>query len=229
MAQGDLSYRDGNFRTYFVTILSRGENKELDTTSWANVGAYGVFQPLGDDLVSKFSDVKLKTELFEETLRRMERVVEALDRYAQSRYNEALLTYDDLDQPTIAYQLFYPAEDADFNNTNGGQRPEVVSNPGSWYGQKVKDDVNAAANQDSLASGALDDETRRENMMALMRIVGLPQEFCCNALTGLPFFYYSNPIIRQSGSGAGCDRRTTPPYMPPKITIDALDPDCNGY
>jgi len=223
VAQGDLSYRDGSFRTYFVTILSKGENKDLDTTTWANVDAYGAFKPAGDDLISKFSDVKLKTELFEETLRRMDRIVEALDRYAQSRYNEALLTTEESQQAAIAYQLFYPAEDGDFNDTSN--RPDILpSGPGTWYGQRVIDDVQSASGQNSLASGVLDSETRRDALQSLMRIIGLPQEFCCDALTGEPFFYYSNPIIRQNTS-MPCDRRLEPPYMPPKLTIEPID--CN--
>lgn len=223
VAQGDLSYRDGNFRTYYVTLLSKGENKTLDTTTpWTDVNSYGSFKPEGDDLISKFSDVKLKTELFEETLRRMERVVEALDRYAQSRYNEALLTYDETQQELITYQLFYPAENSDYNDTSG--RPAIVSGAGEWYGQRVLEDVQGASGGNALASGNDSPDVRRGGMEALMRIIGLPQEFCCNALTGEPFYYYSNPIIRAS-SGMPCVRRVQPPYMPPKLTIDPLD--CN--
>lgn len=228
VARDMLSYRDGQFDTYYISIFSKGENKADETNKsggapWNNADSYGAYQAVGDDHVAKFSDVKLKTELFEETLRRMDRVVEALDRYAQARYNEALLTNEDYN----SLKLYYPAEDQDYSNINGGQRPVGVQQPGSWYGTKVKDDVNSASGQNSLATGSgVDAATRKGEMEALMRVIGLPQEFCCNALTGEPFYYYSNPVIKMN-DGMGCNRRVEPPYMPPKLTIEALEPDCN--
>lgn len=228
VARDMLSYRDGQFDTYYVSIFSPGENKTDDTNMsknpWTDAAGYGAYQALGDDHVAKFSDVKLKTELFEETLRRMDRVVEALDRYAQARYNEALL----INEPYNSLKLFYPAEDQDYSNINAeDDRPVGIQQPGSWYGEKVKTDVQNAAGQNSLATGSgVDSGVRKGEMEALMRVIGLPQEFCCNALTGEPFYYYSNPIIKMN-SGMGCKRRVEPPYMPPKLTIEALEPGCN--
>lgn len=221
VAQGALNYRDGNFYTYHVTILSAGENKEFNTeTAWGTgtpeqvASSYGAYAASGDDHLSKFSDVKLKTELFEETLRRMDRIVEALDRYAQARYNEALIT----EEAATGNKLFYPPSMDDINN----MAPEA-SAPGRVnprYGTRVINDI-----EDTLAVSGIDQGqgNHDDDMRGLMRLLGLPQEFCCNALTGKPFFYYSNPPIRCTPA----DYRQDPPFMPPKL---AIDPICGiGY
>ena len=230
----NMNYRDGNFDVYYVSVRSNGPNTEDDTASaypswpngrWSNVQQLGSYEAQRDDLLVKFNDTKLKTELFEETLRRMDRIVEALDRYAQARYNEALLT-DDQGQGNVGNKLFYPPEEADFLDGTGRNAAAGFdeSAVGSWYGILVREDVEERTNPSStsLESASGDEASRLAAMMALMRILGLPEDFAKDALTNTPFYYYSNPCPDQAS-----ERRKSPPYMPPKVTINPLPGNCN--
>lgn len=215
-ARDEVRYRDGMFNTYYVTILSSGENKIPDTrVTWNNADSYGSFKSSGDDIMEKYSDVKFKTELFEETLRRMDRIVEALDRYAQSRYNEALLS----DESSTGNKIFYPPSADDYAHMDDA----TPANPGRVrprYGIEVLTDLQENGGTTAVR---YDSAAHKEDMEGLMSVLGLPKEFCCDALTGKPFFYYSNPPIK----GCPGDYRQDPPFMPPKLTIE---PICNlGY
>ena len=64
---------------------------------------------------------------------------------------------------------------------------------------------------------------RRESMLALVRMLGLPDDYCCSQLTGAPFFYYAN-FRRVDSSGACAARRTTPPF--PKAYV-GLERTCD--
>lgn len=214
-ARDEVRYRDGMFNTYYVTILSSGEDKVLNTQiTWNNADSYGSFKSNGDDIMEKYSDVKFKTELFEETLRRMDRIVEALDRYAQSRYNEALLS----EEAATGSKIFYPPSNDDFSNMAAADTSAGIVNP--RYGQQVLDDLK---DNGGTTAVRYDSTAHKADMEGLMTVLGLPKEFCCDALTSKPFFYYSNPPIK----GCPGDYRQQAPFMPPKLTIE---PICNlGY
>ena len=228
-----MTYRDGNFDVYYVTVRSNGPNTTDDTAAaypsypsgrWSTVTQLGSYEAQRDDLMVKFNDTKLKTELFEETLRRMDRIVEALDRYAQARYNEALLT-DDQGDGKVGNKLFYPPEIADYQYPTGRTAAGFdESQEGSWYGMLVREDVQNRTDpsSNSLDSSDSDPDSRLAAMTALMRILGLPEDFSKDALTNEPFYYYSNPCPEGAAT-----RRVSPPYMPPKVTIDPLDAGCN--
>ena len=83
-----------------------------------------------------------------------------------------------------------------------------------------------------------DNDARRDSMIDLMRLLGLPDEYCCNALLRdevdledidtaeeVPFYYFSNPRPRTFGGGSlQCGTRpTTAPFLPPRVTVDFVD------
>ncbi len=68
------------------------------------------------------------------------------------------------------------------------------------------------------------DANRREDMIDLMRMLGLPADYCCSALElgtdskPKPFYYFSNPRVRLA-SGCSSSRPTgSEPKLPARIT-----------
>ena len=65
-------------------------------------------------------------------------------------------------------------------------------------------------------------------MISLMRMIGLPDDHCCNAMAldanqqEIPFFYYSNP--KERTGPASCPVRPSkgnPQWQPARVRLDA--------
>jgi type II secretory pathway pseudopilin PulG len=203
-------YRETELNIFYATVRSDGENKANDTNAtWADKDQYGAYQATSDDILLKYTDLPVKTQRYDETILRMERIITALDRYSQARFNEAVIT-DDQSTGNVNNKIFYP------RSSNDGS--------GAPYGSKVEEDTsNFNSGPIDSSQVCFDSGTGQAvdcDMRNLMKVLGLPEDHCCSALTNEPFRYYSNPLPQVSGCGQPA--RTSPPYMPPKIAIDNL-------
>ncbi|MBI1364309.1 MAG: prepilin-type N-terminal cleavage/methylation domain-containing protein [Proteobacteria bacterium] len=197
----DKVYREGVVTFYYASVASNGENNVFESGTWNDVGAYGQYAAQVDDIVTKFTDQETKQKRYDETVTRMERIIAALDRYAQAQYNNAVLN----NEPNYDTKVFYPPSSADVPPANG-------------YGNAVAADTSAIVGG-AVQGGDID------SMKGLMRLLGLPEDHCCNALAPASapeaFYYAANPQ-RVNAAGGCVGGSTMPPFVPPKISLSPL-------
>ena len=199
------TYRDGDVEIFYSSITSPGMDQfwredtdndgvgdtPLDSPyDWSeSVDGYANYEAKGDDLVVKYTDLEIKTIYYDETLVKMESIVKALERYATGYYNEAILGEVD----NIQTLIFYP----------------IANDPvRTRYYTKVQNDMQTIAGKYNLIPG------NENDMKALMRIIGLPETYAIDSVTGNAFYYYSNPDV-----GTNCvNNRASSPYLPPRLT-----------
>jgi type II secretory pathway pseudopilin PulG len=188
------NYREGMVEFFYATVVSGGEDRQVETATWTDLNGFASFQAEGDDIAVKFTDQETKQKRYDETVTRMERIITALDRYAQAQYNNAILS----NEVNYDTKIFYPPSNMDMLPING-------------YGAAVVADSNAIVGG-NVQGGDV------ESMKGLMRLLGLPEDHCCNALSPATspeaFFYVANPC-RDNG-------RDRPPFMPPKVSIEPI-------
>ena len=231
------SYREGDVFFHYATVRSIGPDRKDSTSGddegadWAisdsDVSAYTSFKPKDDDLMVKYTDSQWKVEAQDESVQRMQRITDALDRYAQARFNEDMNKDEDCISEKIYYPPSVPSEPAAHKND---EHPNEVAGCGDLgtsiddrYGDAVLTDVfNFTKNLKEkptprkwIYTQVGDNTTRKEEMEALMRILGLPEDHCCSPITNEAFYYYSNP----PGDGS---YRTMPPYFAPQVRIEKL-------
>ncbi|MFZ2619727.1 MAG: type II secretion system protein [Alphaproteobacteria bacterium] len=185
----------------------------------------------GDDHLLKYTDLLNKVEKYSQTSQRIQDIGRALQAYADRysylasitlpTYNEFVYYPPSYEANTVAAP-YYTASSDSFARHDASVRSDLAT-----YGTTVVEnrDSNAAQKQD-----------RRSDMIALMRAIGLPDEYCCNALVKdpdasptadqtqeRPFFYYSNPRPMTYVSGASyCNARPlTGSFFPAVVTIAA--------
>ena len=230
------TYREGDVVFHYATVRSVGPDRRDGTStnnvaddwtagqqdwdiSGGNVSNYANYTPDGDDLMVKYTDSQWKVEAQDESVERMQRIIDALDRYAQARFNEESHAGRDC----ISEKLFYPPsvsrEPVDHSNPN---HPDTAAGCDDLddrlvdrYGLAVLNDVQNIAGSRWLNTQTNDANTREGEMKKLMRVLGLPEDHCCSAITGKPFYYYSNP----PGPGGYA---TMPPYFTPQVRIEPL-------
>ena len=157
----------------------------------------GVFElaELGDEedgFLLKFTDADEKLAAYQESVRRIQRITKALEVYKLQFYNQALLNGDPTNLP------FVPPSD----------------NDGITASQAVRDEMSLYfGNQNATISTDADPGTREPTMRGLMSMLGLPEDYCCNAMDGAPFFYFSNP---REVLSAGCGGRNN---LFPRVVI----------
>jgi prepilin-type N-terminal cleavage/methylation domain-containing protein len=242
----DEDYRDTTMPVVYATVFSMGSNREVDTagsvvpsdafgvviddssTWWSqrasgNKEAFGAFEIDDADLGIKYTDLAHKVSLYDEAERRLQEITGALSNYAEGKLNEALVqnttdlgagnpeTYD------IENTIFFPPSSVRSGDPadSATYMDLVVNETTSYVGGTVD-------NSDS-------DSTRKTGMQSLMRLLGLPDSHCCNPLDidssvgERPFYYFSNPRPRSSGTSCG-SRPSTGPYLPPRVTADIVAP-----
>jgi prepilin-type N-terminal cleavage/methylation domain-containing protein len=162
---------------------------------WANdatpLDDYQSLEAGGDDHMIKFTDRHGKIKRYELTLERIRKIAEALDTYAQSKFNEAVVA----GEANTDTKVFFPRA-----NDDGTGASDTAA-----YGNQVMADMTTynfgADNEAENRSGGSNENTRRAEMVELMRLLGLPDSHCCNALVRdatditqeQALFYYSNP------------------------------------
>ena len=229
-------YREGDVVFHYATVRSAGPDRKngLETVNVADdwitgisdweinsgdLSEYETFAQQGDDLMVKYTDSQWKVEAQDESVERMQRIISALDRYAQARYNEEVHA----NVGCISEKIFYPpshsAEPTAHSNPN--HPTPACRNLGTdienRYGQAVLNDVqNITGSSRWLNTETTADNTRKVNMEVLMRVLGLPEDHCCSAITNLPFYYYSNP------PGSTGTYPTLPPFFTPQVRVDPI-------
>jgi type II secretory pathway pseudopilin PulG len=197
----DKVYREGVVTFYYASVVSAGEDGVMESGAWNDVTSYSNYQKVGDDIVTKYTDQETKQKRYDETVTRMERIIAALDRYAQAQYNNAVLS----NEVNYDTKVFYPPSNVDVVPANG-------------YGASVVADTNAIVGG-TVNGGDVD------SMKGLMRLLGLPEDHCCNALAPASspeaFFYAANPQ-RVNAGGSCIGGSAMPPFVPPKISLNPL-------
>ncbi|MCP5405693.1 MAG: prepilin-type N-terminal cleavage/methylation domain-containing protein [Pseudomonadaceae bacterium] len=189
-----------------VTDTGWWKNKTTDTL---RVQAFVDAQPAMDDMMVRLTDYPEKIQKYKTSLERLQRISEALEGYATSRYNETVVACMSTTCSPLPEQLiYYP--------------PSANSGPSTYYAGNVNADITTY-NGGSMIDNSTNDANRRDGMINLMRILGLPDEYCCNALKSItgsknevPFYYFSNPRPRL-GSGT-CGNRPNPQSTNPALS-----------
>lgn len=236
----------GNMAFHYATVRSIGPNRCDDTNAptgqascppnfafnsnptdagdgWT-IEQYGAYTTKGDDMIVKFTDNQIKAAAYEETLRRLERVIAALDRYAQAKFNEAIVTTtNEIERECLGSRVFYPRSGSSNSWTPAidcnGDGVNDITSYAQLYPDSVSDDVANIVGSVFLGTDDTQDDTRKTAMQGLMRLLGLPLDHCCSALDDRAFFYLSSPGV----DSGGCIYPERPPYFPPKVLVAEED------
>lgn len=246
--RGQEAYRDATFDVHYAILYSTGVDgcwgngiscvSSTISTSVTNLlgtnpSQYenkfrNIYVPEGDFLI-KYTDRELQMERYKKTTDRLKHITEALTEYGQLKRYQGIA---DGVSPTV---IFFPPSTgpiSDYNTivlsaSQTGVTSEIENELDDLLGSGVTDVV---LNDDADVN---DKEDRRNSMIALTRVLGIPSEFCCNAMRTFidssgerqeeGFFYYSNPLARINPTIGSCgpaassinDRK-----LPPRITVD---------
>jgi prepilin-type N-terminal cleavage/methylation domain-containing protein len=207
-------------------------NTNAGTTWWhrisssddAKIDAFVGMQPAVDDQLIRFTDYADKIEKYKKSLERLDRIAEALESYSRTKYNEAVFACGGSCAPAPENRIFYPR----------AANPGAPNDSAAYYYSTIQDDLNTYNGGNAIvnAGGSVaNHNARREDMINLMRLLGLPDEYCCNALetytpsTGakpieMPFYYFSNPRPRTGPSTCGGrPNPNTGGTLPARLTI----------
>lgn len=194
------------------------------TTWWHRItgddnklNAFVGMQPAMDDQLIRFTDYPDKVEKYKVSLERLERIAQALESYSKTKYNEAVVACNGVCANPPEDFIFYPPSSQGYVQAN--------------YHSTVRSETSTANGGTATISAATNNVTRKTQMRNLMRLLGLPDEYCCNALATfaptagakpeeVPFYYFSNPRPRTS---SGCGTRPDPATgrtLPARLSVD---------
>lgn len=235
---------------YYVTIFSMGGNGEADAADgvavdnknyaanndggwWSRITGQEVakFSSLkagGDDVLLRFTDYPEKIERYNLTLQRLDRIAGALESYAKNGYANKVVACSIL--PKDANGV---TGDATCDN---GAPEKIVYYPKSLAIANTTDSATYY-NTTVYVNNNQTDASRRGNMQGLMRLLGLPDEFCCSALAlgsddqPKPFYYFSNPRPRNVGGGCASRPGVADTKLPARLSTTnddtaASNPTC---
>ena len=194
-------------------------------TDAARITAFEELQPGGDDLQLRYSTTLKTLEKYNNTQERLEQIGIALAAYSEGKRQRQVV----IGNPDADRLVYYPPSQETADPTNAANfGPTVmgdidntrIANGGWGAGDPI-------ANQN--ATQALK-QLRLASMVTLMRILGLPDEYCCSDLVkdetingdyrqGRPFYYYANPRLDSAG-GACQARRQAVPFVPARVTAE---------
>lgn len=200
-------------------------------TSPANIQAE--FEGLvagGDDHMLKFSDLLIKSNRVQETEIRIDNIMGALQSYASLKENEETVACNGLPVAsrnacfnTLENEIFFPpAQETTDATPDPTYNTRVRNELTSQYASRLTS--SRIGNQDGSVAQR---QNRLDGMIALVRLLGLPDDHCCDALIRdaslnadleqeRPLFYYSNPRERVSGT---CQpRNMTEPFVPAYVS-----------
>lgn len=239
------TYRDASFDVHYAVLYSTGVDgcwgeavacdandisNNVTNLLGVNPASYeasfsAIEVPYGDFLI-KFTDRDLQKERYKKTVHRLERLTEALVQYG------ALKRYEGIADGVSSSLIFFPPSDGPATDTQTATitydnvENEIEDELDEVLGAGVTDFV---LNDNNDVNDKMD---RRLSMIALARVLGLPDEYCCNALKTFEmddqkfeegFFYYSNPMSRINPAGGVCGTPATAAEdrkLPPRITVD---------
>lgn len=199
-----------NNNNTFAGSTSTSWWKAIGSTPDAIVNAFSSLRPGGDDQMIRFTNYSETLDRYNTTVQRLDHLTQALETYARSGYASRVqacggaspdpaLCANGIPEQTIYYPRASPVY-------GGGDDATVKY-----------------SNSTVIVNNANNDTLRRDNMQALMNVLGLPAEFCCSALTNasdgkpMPFYYFSNPRAR---TDTNCQARPTGAQgkLPARIT-----------
>jgi type II secretory pathway pseudopilin PulG len=250
-------FRDTTFNTFYGIVYSYGADGMIDTdatlgtledpnvviipdrtlplidfagdaTDMPTYLAFDAGDQVGDDQFFKITDRQEKMANYEVTAKRISAIASALQSYGLAQMNFAISA----SETGWVDKIFYPPSD----EQDPGVAPDLA-----LYGENVNADTDlflggVSATVDISGGTVIDDANRRADMVALMRMLGLPDSYCCSAMElgadnlPNPFYYFSNP--RRKLGGGNCGPRGQFPsldiMLPPRLVVDATDPDTCG-
>jgi prepilin-type N-terminal cleavage/methylation domain-containing protein len=162
----------------------------------------------GDDIMTKSTDYTERLNAYELTVQRIDRIMDALTAYAQSKYTAEVERCRSLPVTNGLTGDAVCDTAGALERVNYFPRSQAVQSPETGAAS-VWNYLNSTVFVDNAAAVA----TRRTSMQNLMRELGLPIDYCCSALTVAadgdpePLFYFSNP--RQRLTNTTCQARPT--------------------
>lgn len=224
---------------YYVTVFSSGVNGKAEnkivvngtTTTvsgvaitgtafagstnsgwWARngdrVANFSTVQPGGDDQMMRFTDYPEKLDRYNLTTQRLDRLSQAIETFARSGYAERVAACGD---PSLTKDANGNITDPTWGPLCNNGAPEVtVYYPKATAIEGGTDSAVYKTNT-VIVNNNQGDAARRTDMQKLVRMLGLPDEFCCSALENgsdskaKPFYYFSNP--RPRGTSGSCTTR----------------------
>ena len=171
-----------------------------DEKAAAKVDSFAGIRSGGDDHLMRFTNYTNALERYNETVKRLDAVTQALETYARSGYAAKVSECSNNPTPpaectdgTLEKKVYYPYGTAANNSYAESQA-----------------NVNLIYNSTTLVvNNNGNTETRRTGMQSLMNILGLPVEYCCSAIDNTPFYYFSNPRPRSDTGTPPCAARPT--------------------
>lgn len=199
-----------------------------------NVASYNSVRgdETGDDNFIKTSTLFMRTAQVNESLRRIQGIYNALDTYRAdliARTKTALApaalgypvgtTMDSVSQTEIDIVNFSPESLSPTPDTAIyiGDATGAAFNPP--FPAELDDEVTSFLGGATVRiNNTTDDAARLVSMQRLINLLGLPPEFCCNAIDGRAFFYFSNP---RPTDGTPCGTRpgATGLYLLPRVEV----------
>jgi len=178
-------------------------------TSAQVVDAFAALHAGGDDIFTRLTDYPQKLDAYNKTLDRLDRISKALETYGRNGYAETISANCGGATP--------PAACTDGTYDNRIYYPKAIASYSTGDSATYNNNTVIVDNRQSA-------DTRRTQMKNLMRILGLPDEFCCSAISvdangnPMPFYYFSNPRPRNAGSGCGARPSGTARKLPARLT-----------
>lgn len=117
--------------------------------------------------------------------------------------------------------IYYPSTESPVAADAAFYAPIVDSDAANFIDDAPRNEFKNYSNTAGTVASAAQ---RRGDVQKLMRLLGLPETYCCSALEndddGAPkaFYYFSNPRPRTSSTACGA-RPAVPPYLPARVVL----------
>lgn len=218
-----ITFRSANIDVDYAVVYSHGlirglgdsgdpaDTFDLDA-ELADEDDYPTITAVEGDILVKFTNYKQQIKNYQVTEQRLKDIADSLASYATANFNEAIVG-----GVANAEQFIYYPPSAGFD------RAQTAAEITALYAASV------VANFALISEGAIDQISvdqaapvqRKADMEILMRLLGLPNSHCCEALTTgeEAFYYYSNPRARVvncavNPRATGGDRK-----LPPRVRV----------
>jgi len=219
----DITFRDADVTVDYAIVYSYGRNEcygvgcdagvdLLPSSAFDDASDYQVIEAETGDFLTKYSGYQVMVDSYNTTVERMTKISSALSTYAFSMLDKDI----ENSVANVENFIYYPPSIVSGDSTNN-------------YAASVKTDLSSFG----TIGYATSDSTRRNSMRILMRILGLPEDYCCSAMElgsdgePYPFFYYSNPRPRVGTTSCGTrPTGTSRRKLPPRITLDNVGNSC---
>jgi type II secretory pathway pseudopilin PulG len=234
LAEAPASGGIGLTGTAFNTTSNAGWWNDPTPGTLAVINLFGSLAPGGDDQLMKFTDYTEKLGRYNLTIQRIDRISNALEALARTRYTS-----------WVADCAARPRNASGLTGLARCDNPGELEAANYFPRAKAIEDAEAGAvtlwnyfDAAIVVNNSAGVARRRTQMVQLMRVLGLPDEFCCSALEvdaadgqPLPFFYFSNPRPRAAISGCSTRPTGVQPKLSPRIvtkhnTSSTSNPTC---